>query len=75
MIQSGNSVLLLDGMDNSLIMGSQGWKERQITQPITENVVRGPRDGFTENIDSNIALICSLKAFIQTTGIKKDKTK
>lgn len=54
---SGNTVLLLDGLDNSLIMGSQGWKERQVSQPITENVVRGPRDGFTENINSNIALI------------------
>lgn len=54
---SGNSVLLLNGIEKVLIMGSQGWKERQVSQPITENVVRGPRDGFTENIESNIALI------------------
>lgn len=54
---SGNSVLFLDGLEKALVMGSQGWQERQVSQPITENVVRGPRDGFTENIDSNIALI------------------
>ncbi|MEN6316365.1 MAG: spore germination protein [Clostridiaceae bacterium] len=54
---SGNSVLLLDKAEKALVMGSQGWKERQVSQPITENVVRGPRDGFIENIDSNIALI------------------
>jgi len=53
----GNSALFLDGMDKALIMGSQGWNERQVSQPITENVVRGPRDGFTENIDTNVALI------------------
>ncbi len=54
---SGNCVLLLDGVEKVLAIGCQGGKERQVSQPITENVVRGPRDGFTENIDSNIALI------------------
>ncbi|MDS1029811.1 spore germination protein [Bacillota bacterium LX-D] len=54
---SGNSILFLDGINKALIAGSQGWKERQVSQPITENVVRGPRDGFTENIESNVALI------------------
>lgn len=54
---TGNSALFLDGINKALIMGSQGWNERQVSQPITENVVRGPRDGFTENIDTNVALI------------------
>lgn len=54
---TGNSALLLNGIGKALVVGSKGWKERQITEPITENVVRGPRDGFTENIESNIALI------------------
>ncbi|HEX2946821.1 MAG TPA: spore germination protein [Clostridia bacterium] len=54
---TGNSVLFLNGMDKALIVGSHGWNERQVSQPITENVIRGPRDSFTENIESNIALI------------------
>lgn len=69
---TGNSLLFLDGMDKALIMGTQGWQERQVSQPITENVVRGPRDGFTENIDSNIALI---RRRIKSTDLRVDSIK
>lgn len=54
---NGNSILFLNGIDRALVIGSPGWKERSVSQPITENVIRGPRDGFTENIEINIALI------------------
>lgn len=54
---SGNTIFFMDGIDNSLIIGSQGWKDRAVSEPTTENVVRGPRDGFTETIDTNTALI------------------
>lgn len=54
---SGNSILLLNGIDMVLVIGSKGWKERPVSQPITENVIRGPRDCFTENIENNIALV------------------
>lgn len=53
----GNTILLLDGMDKVIIVGSTGWKDRPISEPATENVVRGPRDGFAENIENNTALI------------------
>lgn len=53
----GNSILFLNGLDKVLIIGTQGWKERSVSQPITENVIRGPRDGFTESIENNTALI------------------
>lgn len=54
---NGNTILLLDQVNRALVIGSQGWKDREISEPVTENVVRGPRDGFTENIESNTALI------------------
>ncbi|AKN30140.1 spore gernimation protein GerA [Clostridium carboxidivorans P7] len=53
----GNTILLLDKMDKVLITGSSGWKDRAISEPTSENVVRGPKDGFTENIENNTALI------------------
>jgi len=53
----GNTVLLLDKIDKVLIVGSTGWKDRAVSEPTTENVVRGPKDGFTENIENNTALI------------------
>jgi Bacillus/Clostridium GerA spore germination protein. len=54
---SGNTILLFDKIDKVLIVGSTGWKDRAVSEPTTENVVRGPKDGFTENIENNTALI------------------
>ncbi|OPJ59238.1 spore germination protein [Clostridium oryzae] len=54
---NGNTILLLDKVNKALIVESAGWKERAISEPNAENVVRGPKDGFTENIENNIALI------------------
>lgn len=53
----GNTILLLDKMDKVIIVGSSGWKDRAISEPTSENVIRGPKDGFTENIENNTALI------------------
>lgn len=54
---TGNTVLLLDGLDKALEISSQGWKDRNVSEPVTENVVRGPRDGFTETLHVNTALL------------------
>lgn len=54
---SGDTVFLLDGVDRALVAGSRGWKDRAVSEPITEGVVRGPRDGFTETLRTNTALI------------------
>ncbi|HEX3012264.1 MAG TPA: spore germination protein [Syntrophomonadaceae bacterium] len=56
-LMTGNTIFFMDGISSALIIGSQGWKERSVSEPMTENVVRGPRDGFTESIDTNTALI------------------
>ncbi len=54
---AGNAILFMEGVNIALIIGSQGWKDRSISEPMTENAVRGPREGFTETIDNNTALI------------------
>ncbi|WP_425806194.1 spore germination protein [Desulfitobacterium sp. Sab5] len=56
-LMNGNTILLLDQVDKVLILGSIGWKDRPISPPESENVIRGPKDGFTENIYNNTALI------------------
>lgn len=53
----GETVLLFDTCDRVLIVNTRGWEARSIEEPQTESVVRGPRDGFTENIRTNSALI------------------
>lgn len=69
---NGNTILLLDQVNRALVIGSQGWKDRAISEPVTENVVRGPRDGFTENIESNIALI---RRRIKSTDLRVESLK
>ena len=54
---NGNTVLLLDGDINALKMVTPGWKERSISEPTTERVIRGPKDCFTESIYTNTSLI------------------
>lgn len=56
-ILSGNTVLFLDGIDKALVIGSKGWQGRGVQEPDTEALVRGPRDGFSENIGMNTARI------------------
>jgi spore germination protein len=53
----GNAVMFLDGSEEALLVSVQGWKERNVEEPPTEALVRGPREGFTENIHTNVALI------------------
>lgn len=53
----GNTIILMDKVDKALVVGSTGWKDRSISEPNAENVVRGPKDGFTENIEVNTSLI------------------
>ncbi|THF77547.1 spore germination protein [Cohnella fermenti] len=54
---SGNAVLLFEGYGSGLIANARGWKERNVEEPSTENNLRGPRDGFSESIRTNTALV------------------
>ena len=56
-ILSGESVLLLDQYEKIVIVSSKGWAARGVSDPVTEVVVRGARDGFTETFRVNTALI------------------
>nr|WP_281280432.1 spore germination protein [Paenibacillus koleovorans] len=54
---AGDTVLLLDGADMGLVADTAGDNCRSIEEPNTQSVVRGPRDGFTESMDMNVALL------------------
>ncbi|MDR6226206.1 spore germination protein [Desmospora profundinema] len=53
---SGQSILLLDER-GVWTLDTRGWDSRQIEEPATEAVVRGPREGFVENVQINTTLI------------------
>ncbi|KAB3540959.1 spore germination protein [Alkaliphilus pronyensis] len=56
-ILSGDTVLLIDNYDKLIIVASKGWQARGVSEPVTEIVIRGPRDGFVETFRVNTALI------------------
>mgnify|MGYP001132472797 CR=1 FL=1 len=47
-LYNGEAVLFFDGFKEAIIVFSKGGETRQITEPETERVLRGPREGFTE---------------------------
>lgn len=53
----GNTVFLLEGYDTALLIESKGWEVRAVTEPESGKVIRGPREGFTEHVITNISLI------------------
>lgn len=54
---SGDTAILLDDCDAGLVVSSKGWDKRSVSEPQSETVVRGPREGFTENLRTNTSLI------------------
>lgn len=56
-VLSGNTALLVDGSETALVVSTQGWEHRQITEPRTQTVIRGPHEGFTEDLQTNITLV------------------
>lgn len=54
---NGNTALLLDNEDKALLINTTGFEKRTISEPQSETVVRGPREGFTESAKINLSLI------------------
>jgi spore germination protein KA len=53
----GKSILFIDGFAKGVILNTLEWSSRSISEPISETVVKGPREGFNEVIYTNISLI------------------
>ncbi|NQX59964.1 spore germination protein [Paenibacillus qinlingensis] len=56
-VLNGHSVVLIDERDKALIFKTKGGAYRQVSEPSSESVIRGSKDGFIENISTNIVLI------------------
>ena len=53
----GDSALLVDGFAEFAYVNSRDFEKRGVTEPQTETVVRGPREGFTEVLRVNTSLL------------------
>lgn len=66
-VLEGNTALLLDGSTAAIIAGLRGGSVRSVSEPDTEPVVLGPKDGFVESLDTNIGL---LRRRLKTSRLK-----
>lgn len=56
-ILSGDVILLFPGIDKIVACDAKGYNVRSIDIPTSETVLKGPREGFTEDIITNITQI------------------
>lgn len=56
-VLAGNPVLLWEGMDEAIISGVKKVFPRAIAEPPTDIAVKGPREGFIEDLKINSSLV------------------
>lgn len=56
-IVNGETLLYIDKSSSMLAINLKGYQKRSLERPITENVIRGSQEGFTEDLETNITLI------------------
>lgn len=54
---SGNGAVFYDNSTEATIVNIRGGTRRGVEEPATEAVIRGPREGFIENLRTNTALV------------------
>ena len=53
----GNSLLLVDGVTMGFIVGAKLLPNRAVMEPPTDVAVKGPREGFIEDVKTNMSLV------------------
>ncbi|MGE5405386.1 MAG: spore germination protein [Candidatus Saccharibacteria bacterium] len=53
----GASALFVEGCNEAIVFDTRGYEKRNVEQPVTETVVHGPQEAFTENMRTNISLV------------------
>ncbi len=56
-VLAGDAAVFIDGLAGALLINARGFPQRSIEDPQTESVLRGPREGFVENLRTNTALL------------------
>lgn len=56
-VLNGESALFIEGCNECILIETKGYEKRSVEQPITEIVVKGSQEGFTENLSTNVVLI------------------
>ena len=67
---AGNLILLVDGFEKILKIGSKGYPGRSVSLAQSEKVLRGSNEGFSESVKINVALV---RKRIRSTGMKVEE--
>ncbi len=71
-ILAGNPVLLFEGGDEGIVVGTKKVSVRAIAEPPTDVTIKGPREGFIEDIKTNASLV---RRRFKTAELKIDMLK
>jgi spore germination protein len=66
-VMSGDTALFVEGNSKAILIGMRGAVLRSISEPDTEAVIRGPKEGFIESLRVNTSL---LRRKIKTPQLK-----
>ncbi|MCI1996578.1 MAG: spore germination protein [Clostridium luticellarii] len=56
-LKRGYTVLIIEHISQFVIVDTKDGKYRQISEPLNEYAVRGSREGFVENLETNMSMI------------------
>ena len=56
-ISEGRTAVFIDGETQVVLMDTRGFERRSVSIPQNEKVIRGPQEGFNENLRTNITLL------------------
>lgn len=56
-VMSGNTLVMIDGCKDFIIISSKGFPKRGVDKPETEIVIQGPHEAFSESLRTNTVLI------------------
>jgi spore germination protein KA len=56
-VLSGKTAIMIDGLNKAIVVETRKVEKRGIEQPMTEGVIRGPREGFIEHLLTNLGLL------------------
>lgn len=77
---SGNAVFFIDGYEKAMKISSKGYPDMGVSQVQSEKVIRGSREGFTDSVKVNSALVrkrlrdTRLKVEESTIGVRSNTT-
>nr|WP_245236135.1 spore germination protein [Paenibacillus sonchi] len=68
-VLAGKAVIVIDGLQSALTVSIAGGVRRAVEEPTSQGVVRGPKEGFTEDVATNLTLI---RRKLRTPDLKFD---